>query len=68
MTERPLPLDVYVRTDNYITEGNLLLGDLRTFELGGCKLAGSQAKRIRDLMEDVNDKIEDMKSTRKEEI
>ena len=68
MTERPLPLDVYVRTENYITEGNLLLCDLRTFELGGCKLAGSQAKRIRDLMEDVNDKIEDMKSTRKEEI
>ena len=60
MNERALPLDVYIRTENYITDGNLLLCDLRIFEQGGCKLAGSQAKRMRELRDDIVKKVEDM--------
>ena len=62
MTERPLPIDVYIRTEEYITEGNLMLCELRTFELGGCKLAGSQAKRIRGLIEDIGKKVDEMEN------
>ena len=62
ITDTPLPDDVYDETEKFIREGEVLLLRLRTYEMIGCKLAGSQAKKMRGLIEDVGKKVVDMTS------
>lgn len=60
MTQIPLSNEVYEESMEHIHKSYELLGRLRTLELCGCTLAGSQANRLEHVVESIQEKLKEM--------